>query len=87
MWRMAGSPPDVGSAIPVCDARDYVTGAVRTAGLARGGTNMISDRLHHDIEVAERTGAALLVGLVMAAFVALAIAATIYDIGKWFALW
>jgi hypothetical protein len=43
--------------------------------------------LHHDIEVAERATVALVIGLVLAAFIVLAAAATVYDIGKWLAIW
>jgi hypothetical protein len=46
-----------------------------------------SNRLHHDIEVAERATAALLVGFLLAAFVVLAAGATVYDVGKWLAIW
>ena len=46
-----------------------------------------SDRLHHDIEVAERATVALVIGLLLAAFVVLAAAATVYDVGKWLAIW
>jgi hypothetical protein len=50
--------------------------------------NMVhGSRLHHDIEVAERATATLLVGLLLAAFLALAAGATVYDIGKWLAIW
>jgi hypothetical protein len=44
-------------------------------------------RLHHDIELAERATVALLVGSVLAAFFVLAAGATVYDIGKWLAVW
>lgn len=57
--------------------------------LARGGMieTMAHGRLHHDIEVAERATGALAFGLVIAAFVAVGAAVTVYDIGKWFAFW
>jgi hypothetical protein len=45
------------------------------------------NRLHHDIEVAERATVTLLMGLLLAAFVVLAAGATVYDIGKWLAVW
>jgi hypothetical protein len=48
---------------------------------------MISNRLHHDIEVAERATGAFAFGLVIAAFLAVAAAVTVYDVGKWLALW
>ena len=41
----------------------------------------------HDIEVAERATGALAFGLVIAAFVAVGAAVTVYDIGKWLAIW
>ncbi len=54
----------------------------------RNVTNMVQHgRLHHDIEIAERATVALLVGVLLAAFVALAAGTTVYDIGKWLALW
>ena len=40
-------------------------------------------RLHHDVEVAQRATLALSVGLVLAAFVLLAVGATVYDVGNW----
>ena len=63
--------------------------AARIAGdWARDGTaDMVHDRLHHEIEVAERATVALVIGVVLAAFVLLAAAATVYDVGKWLALW
>lgn len=47
------------------------------------GTN----RLHHDVEVAQRVTLALLADLVLAAFVVLAFGVTVYDVGKWLAIW
>lgn len=44
-------------------------------------------RLHHDVEIAQRATTALAVGLVIAAFVLLATAATVYDIGRWLTVW
>jgi hypothetical protein len=44
-------------------------------------------RLDHEPGVAQRGALALLVGLVLAAFVLLAAGATVYDIGKWLAFW
>jgi hypothetical protein len=49
--------------------------------------DMMSNRLHHDIEVAERATGAFAFGVVIAAFVAVAAGTAIYDIGKWFAIW
>jgi hypothetical protein len=43
--------------------------------------------LHHDVEVAQRVTLSLSVGLVIAAFVLLAAAATVYDIGIWLTIW
>jgi hypothetical protein len=48
---------------------------------------MTLDRLHHDIEVAERATGAFAFGVVIAAFVAVALGTAVYDIGKWLALW
>ena len=48
---------------------------------------MMSNRLHHDIEVAERATGAFAFGVVIAAFIAVAAGTAIYDIGKWFAIW
>jgi hypothetical protein len=60
----------------------------RTAGdWARGGTAEMAHDLHHDIEVAERATVALVIGLVLLAFVVLAAAATVYDVGKWLTIW
>ncbi len=47
----------------------------------------LTSRLHHDVEVAQRVTLTLLADLVLAAFVALAIGATVYDIGTWIAVW
>ena len=44
-------------------------------------------RMHHDVEVAQRATLGVLVGLVLAAFLVLAVAATVYDIGKWLTIW
>jgi hypothetical protein len=48
---------------------------------------MAQTRLQHDVELVQRGTAAILVGLVFATFLALAVAATIYDVGKWLAVW
>ena len=47
----------------------------------------LTSRLHHDIEIARRATLALLADLVLAAFVALAVGVTVYDVGKWLAIW
>jgi len=44
-------------------------------------------RLHHDVEVAQRATLTASVGLVLAAFLTLALGTTVYDVGKWFTLW
>ena len=41
----------------------------------------------HDVELVGRGTMAAVIGVVLAAFVALASASTVYDIGKWVALW
>jgi len=49
-----------------------------------------SDLLHHlrhDVEVVERATVSVSVGLVLAAFVLLAVGAAVFDIGKWLAAW
>jgi hypothetical protein len=46
-----------------------------------------SDRLHHQVEVAERATVGITVGLVFVAFVLLALGAAVFDIGKWVAAW
>lgn len=48
---------------------------------------MNANRLHHDDEVAQRATSTLAVGLVIAAFVLFASAATVYDIGHWLTIW
>jgi hypothetical protein len=44
-------------------------------------------RLHHDIDLAQRATVALPAGLVLAVFLLLAAGVTIYDLGKWLAIW
>ena len=57
-------------------------------GSFRGGTlQMATNRLHHDVEVAQRVTLAFSADLVLAAFVVLAAGVTLYDIGKWLAIW
>ena len=46
-----------------------------------------TSRLHHDVEIAQRATLALPFGLVLAAFVLVATGASVYDIGKWLAIW
>ena len=50
-------------------------------------TMTLTSRLHHDVEVAQRATLTLLADLVLAAFVVLAIGATVYDIGTWIDVW
>jgi len=47
----------------------------------------MAHRLQHDLDVAQRATLGLMTTLVIAAFVALALGAAIYDIGDWLALW
>jgi len=56
-------------------------------GPRRDMTMALSDRLHHDVEIAERASVAVAIGLVLTAFLALAVGAAVYDIGKWLAVW
>ena len=51
-----------------------------------GMTMARTSRLDHEHGLAERGVGALLIGLVIVTFLALAVAATVYDIGKWVAL-
>jgi hypothetical protein len=46
-----------------------------------------SSRLQHDLGIGQRATLALLADLVLAAFVVLALGATVYDVGKWVSLW
>lgn len=46
-----------------------------------------TDRLHHDVEVAQRAALTLSADLVLAAFIVLAAGATVYDVGRWLAIW
>jgi Flp pilus assembly pilin Flp len=48
---------------------------------------MMRHDLMHDVEVVGRGGATAVIGIVLAAFVSLAIGATVYDIGKWLDAW
>ena len=47
----------------------------------------LTNRLHHDVEVAQRATLALSADLVLATFIVLAVGVTVYDIGKWLAVW
>ena len=58
------------------------------SGLVRKGTNMPRiSWLPPEAGSAQRGALALSVGIVLAAFLALAVGATVYDIGKWLAVW
>jgi len=46
-----------------------------------------SSRLHHDLEVGQRTTLALPGDLVLVAFLVLALGTTVYDVGKWLSIW
>jgi hypothetical protein len=59
----------------------------RALSLHGTGQMVHSSRLHHDIEVAQRAALAISVGVVLTAFVLLAAAATVYDVGKWLTIW
>ena len=48
---------------------------------------MMRHDLRHDVEVVGRGGVTALIGVVLAAFIALAAGTTVYDIGKWLAIW
>jgi hypothetical protein len=48
---------------------------------------MVRERLHHDIEVAERATGAFAFGVLIAAFIVIGAGTAIYDIGKWLAIW
>ena len=61
--------------------------AVSPAGIEAYVSRMLSERLHHDLEVAERATGAFAFGVIIAAFVAVAVGTAVYDIGKWLALW
>jgi hypothetical protein len=47
----------------------------------------MAHRLQHDIELVQRGSATLLAGLVLAAFLLLALASTVYDVGQWLTIW
>ena len=46
-----------------------------------------SDRLHHEVEIAQRATVSITVGLVLVTFVALAVGAAVFDIGRWLTAW
>ena len=66
---------------------DRTTAAVSQAGIEAYVSRMLSERLHHDIEVAERATGAFAFVVVIATFVAVAVGTAIYDVAKWLALW
>ena len=45
------------------------------------------NRLHDEIDLVRRGTLALVIGSVWAAFIALVVAATVYDVGKWLSIW
>jgi len=47
----------------------------------------LNDRLHHDVEIAQRATVSATAGLVLVAFVVLAAGAAVFDIGKWLTAW
>jgi hypothetical protein len=58
------------------------------AGAVRSRAVMAKiSRLHHDFDLAQRATAALPVGLVLMFFLLFAAGVTIYDLGKWLAVW
>ena len=57
------------------------------AACSRQDGYMVRERLHHDIEVAERATGAFAFGVIIAAFVMIGAGTAIYDIGKWLAIW
>ena len=48
---------------------------------------MMRHDLMHDVEAVGRGGVTALIGIVLSAFVMLAVGATVYDIGKWLGAW
>ena len=66
--------------IPPACVEDYVMQRGRSAWLRH-------ERLHHDIEVAERATGAFAFGVLIAAFIVIGAGTAIYDIGKWLAIW
>ena len=66
---------------------DRAAAAVSLAGIEAYVSRMLSERHHHDLEVAERATGAFAFGVIIAAFVAVAVGTAVYDIGKWLALW
>jgi len=76
----------VGPPIPDAPKQAYLE--YRQGRLLSGtDTTMVTNRLRHDVEVAQRASLGIVVGLVIATFVALAAGAAIYDIGKALTLW
>jgi hypothetical protein len=64
-------------------------GGQRSRGLSAAGRESmaLTNRLHHDVEVAQRATLTLSADFVLAAFVVLGVGVTVYDIGKWLAIW
>jgi hypothetical protein len=76
------------AAVSAAAKQAYLSGTGGARSLVRSGTMMAKiSRLHHDIDLAQRATAALPVGLVLAVFLLLAVGVTIYDLGKWLAIW
>ena len=48
---------------------------------------MMRHDLMHDVGAVGRGGATAVIGIVLAAFVTLAVGATVYDVGKWLSAW
>ena len=86
----AGRMPDrrqsAGPPIPDAPEQAYVPSSRGDCCPGRDMT-MVTNRLYHDVEVAQRATLGIIVGLVIAAFVALAAGAAVYDIGKALTLW
>ena len=72
--------------IPAAAKRAYVKSG-RGDCWSGTGHDMVTNRLQHDVEVAQRATFGVIVGIVIAAFVALAAGAAIYDIGKALTIW
>ena len=84
----AESAESTSSALHAClTGSPNVSGAIPTQANQAYLSGMNSERLHHDIEVAERATGAFAFGVIVAAFVLVAAGAAIYDVGKWVALW
>jgi len=66
---------------------DRAASAVSLVGIEAYVSRMLSERLHHDIEVAERATGAFAFAVVIGTFVAVAVGTAVYDIAKVLALW